>query len=129
MPVRRAPVPGIQDATSPAVVAVPARKSVWLPSFRELTAAVSLVICPLGSPEFPAQEVPNTFSEEAPIAPAAMAQSGSEEGPREAGSPAQEFSKYQKSLPPRFQRQQQQQQQQQVSREGIEKGLANRPDC
>ncbi|KAM7094047.1 protein PRRC2B isoform 3-T3 [Molossus nigricans] len=66
-----------------------------------------------GSPEFSAQEVPNTYSEEAPTAPAAVAQSGSEEGPREAGSPAQEFSKYQKSLPPRFQRQQQQQQQQQ----------------
>ncbi|XP_058380311.1 protein PRRC2B isoform X11 [Diceros bicornis minor] len=68
-----------------------------------------------GSPEFPAQEAPNTFSEEAPTAPPAVAQSGSsEEGAREAGSPAQEFSKYQKSLPPRFQRQQQQQQQQQL---------------
>ncbi|XP_066112006.1 protein PRRC2B isoform X5 [Saccopteryx bilineata] len=65
-----------------------------------------------GSPEFFAQEASNTFSEEAPIAPAAVAQSGSgEEGAREAGSPAQEFSKYQKSLPPRFQRQQQQQEQ------------------
>ncbi|XP_070286528.1 protein PRRC2B isoform X9 [Myotis yumanensis] len=67
-----------------------------------------------GSPEFSAPEAPSTFSEEAPTALAAVAQSGSsEEGPREAGSPAQEFSKYQKSLPPRFQRQQQQQQQQQ----------------
>nr|XP_045373274.1 protein PRRC2B isoform X3 [Camelus bactrianus] len=67
-----------------------------------------------GSPEFPAHEAPNTFSEEAPTAPPAVAQSSSsEEGAREAGSPAQEFSKYQKSLPPRFQRQQQQQQQQQ----------------
>ncbi|XP_036185177.1 protein PRRC2B isoform X2 [Myotis myotis] len=66
------------------------------------------------SPEFSAQEAPSTFSEEAPTAPASVAQSGSsEEGPGEAGSPAQEFSKYQKSLPPRFQRQQQQQQQQQ----------------
>ncbi|XP_035579660.1 protein PRRC2B isoform X8 [Zalophus californianus] len=64
-----------------------------------------------GSPEFSAQGAPNTFSEEAPTAPAAVAQSGSsEEGAREAGSPAQEFSKYQKSLPPRFQRQQQQEQ-------------------
>ncbi|KAM9083460.1 protein PRRC2B isoform 15-T20 [Megaptera novaeangliae] len=64
-----------------------------------------------GSPEFSAQEAPNTFSEEAPTAPAAVAQSGgSEEGAREPGSPAQEFSKYQKSLPPRFQRQQQQEQ-------------------
>uniref|UniRef100_A0A452UW80 Proline rich coiled-coil 2B n=1 Tax=Ursus maritimus TaxID=29073 RepID=A0A452UW80_URSMA len=70
-----------------------------------------------GSPEFPAQGAPNTFSEEAPTAPPAVAQSGSEEGAREAGSPAQEFSKYQKSLPPRFQRQQQQQQQ------------VNRSDC
>uniref|UniRef100_A0A8C8X4E1 Proline rich coiled-coil 2B n=1 Tax=Panthera leo TaxID=9689 RepID=A0A8C8X4E1_PANLE len=68
-----------------------------------------------GSPEFPAQGTPNTFSEEAPTAPPAVAQSGgSEEGAREAGSPAQEFGKYQKSLPPRFQRQQQQQQQEQL---------------
>ncbi|XP_042103981.1 protein PRRC2B isoform X14 [Ovis aries] len=68
-----------------------------------------------GSPEFSAQETASTFSEEAPTAPPAVAQSGgSEEGPREAGSPAQEFNKYQKSLPPRFQRQQQQQQQEQL---------------
>ncbi|XP_035920233.1 protein PRRC2B isoform X11 [Lynx canadensis] len=68
-----------------------------------------------GSPEFPAQGTPNTFSEEAPAAPPAVPQSGGgEEGAREAGSPAQEFSKYQKSLPPRFQRQQQQQQQEQL---------------
>uniref|UniRef100_A0A2K5D210 Proline rich coiled-coil 2B n=1 Tax=Aotus nancymaae TaxID=37293 RepID=A0A2K5D210_AOTNA len=67
-----------------------------------------------GSPEFPAQETPTTFPEEAPTASPAVAQSSSsEEEAREAGSPAQEFSKYQKSLPPRFQRQQQQQQQQQ----------------
>ncbi|XP_077707244.1 protein PRRC2B isoform X7 [Canis aureus] len=66
-----------------------------------------------GSPEFSAQGATNTFLEEAPMVPPAVAQSGSsEEGAREAGSPAQEFSKYQKSLPPRFQRQQQQQQQQ-----------------
>ncbi|XP_057581298.1 protein PRRC2B isoform X4 [Hippopotamus amphibius kiboko] len=65
-----------------------------------------------GSPEFSAQEAPNTFPEEAPTALPAVAQSGgSEEGAREPGSPAQEFSKYQKSLPPRFQRQQQQQEQ------------------
>ncbi|XP_045879590.1 protein PRRC2B isoform X7 [Meles meles] len=64
-----------------------------------------------GSPEFSAQGAPSTFSEEAPTAPPAVAQSSSsEEGAREAGSPAQEFSKYQKSLPPRFQRQQQQEQ-------------------
>uniref|UniRef100_A0A2K6LSU6 Proline rich coiled-coil 2B n=1 Tax=Rhinopithecus bieti TaxID=61621 RepID=A0A2K6LSU6_RHIBE len=67
-----------------------------------------------GSPEFPAQETPTTFPEEAPTASPAMAQSSSsEEEAREAGSPAQEF-KYQKSLPPRFQRQQQQQQQEQL---------------
>uniref|UniRef100_A0A8B9ZF35 Proline rich coiled-coil 2B n=1 Tax=Anas platyrhynchos TaxID=8839 RepID=A0A8B9ZF35_ANAPL len=47
-------------------------------------------------------------------APAAAAQSSSEEELREAPSPAQEFNKYQKSLPPRFQRQQQQQQQEQL---------------
>ncbi|XP_059869933.1 protein PRRC2B isoform X22 [Delphinus delphis] len=65
-----------------------------------------------GSPEFSAQEAPSTFSEEAPTAPPAVAQSGgSDERAREPGSPAQEFSKYQKSLPPRFQRQQQQQEQ------------------
>ncbi|XP_063491792.1 protein PRRC2B isoform X19 [Symphalangus syndactylus] len=68
-----------------------------------------------GSPEFlPAQETPTTFPEEAPTASPAVAQSnGSEEEAREAGSPAHEF-KYQKSLPPRFQRQQQQQQQEQL---------------
>ncbi|XP_054996116.1 protein PRRC2B isoform X7 [Sorex araneus] len=65
-----------------------------------------------GPPESPAQDVPSALSEEAPAAPPAVAQSGSgEAGPREAGSPAQEPSKYQKSLPPRFQRQQQQQEQ------------------
>ncbi|PNJ45341.1 PRRC2B isoform 8, partial [Pongo abelii] len=64
-----------------------------------------------GSPEFPAQETPTTFPEEAPTVSPAVAQSNSsEEEARESGSPAQEF-KYQKSLPPRFQRQQQQQQQ------------------
>ncbi|KAM5299288.1 protein PRRC2B isoform 4-T4 [Ctenodactylus gundi] len=70
-----------------------------------------------GSPEFPAQEAPVPFPEEVPpVLPAVAHSSGSsEEDAREAGSPAQEFSKYQKSLPPRFQRQQQQQQQQ-VSR-------------
>uniref|UniRef100_A0A2K6ADJ7 Proline rich coiled-coil 2B n=1 Tax=Mandrillus leucophaeus TaxID=9568 RepID=A0A2K6ADJ7_MANLE len=67
-----------------------------------------------GSPEFPAQETPTMFPEEAPTASPAVAQSSSsEEESREAGSPAQEF-KYQKSLPPRFQRQQQQQQQEQL---------------
>ncbi|XP_036769426.2 protein PRRC2B isoform X6 [Manis pentadactyla] len=64
-----------------------------------------------GSPEFPVQGTPNPFSEEAPTAPPAVAQSSSEDGHGEATSPSQEFSKYQKALPPRFQRQQQQQEQ------------------
>ncbi|XP_051691347.2 protein PRRC2B isoform X3 [Oryctolagus cuniculus] len=73
-----------------------------------------------GSPEFPVQEAPPAFSEEAPTASPAVAQSSSssssssEEEAREAGSPAPEFSKYQKTLPPRFQRQQQQTQQEQL---------------
>ncbi|XP_023371893.1 protein PRRC2B isoform X8 [Otolemur garnettii] len=66
-----------------------------------------------GSPELPAQAAPTPFPEEAPtVSPAGAQSNSSEEEPREAGSPAQELSKYQKSLPPRFQRQQQQQQQQ-----------------
>ncbi|NXF90537.1 PRC2B protein, partial [Eubucco bourcierii] len=65
------------------------------------------------TPEFHAQDVSVGYLEEEAPAPAAAAQSSSEEELREAPSPAQEFSKYQKSLPPRFQRQQQQQQQQQ----------------
>ncbi|KFU90600.1 Protein PRRC2B [Chaetura pelagica] len=65
------------------------------------------------TPEFHTQDVSGCLEEEAP-APAAAAQSSSEEELREAPSPAQEFSKYQKSLPPRFQRQQQQQQQEQL---------------
>uniref|UniRef100_A0A8C9G202 Proline rich coiled-coil 2B n=1 Tax=Pavo cristatus TaxID=9049 RepID=A0A8C9G202_PAVCR len=60
------------------------------------------------TPEFHTQDVSGYLEEETP-APAAP-QSSSEEELREAPSPAQEFSKYQKSLPPRFQRQQQQQQ-------------------
>ncbi|NXR10490.1 PRC2B protein, partial [Semnornis frantzii] len=65
------------------------------------------------TPEFHAQDVSVGYLEEETPAPAAAAQSSSEEELREAPSPAQEFNKYQKSLPPRFQRQQQQQQQQQ----------------
>uniref|UniRef100_H0VFM3 Proline rich coiled-coil 2B n=1 Tax=Cavia porcellus TaxID=10141 RepID=H0VFM3_CAVPO len=62
------------------------------------------------SPEFPAQDTPTPFLEEAPTtSPVVAPSSGSEEEARDAGSPAQEFSKYQKSIPPRFQRQQQQQ--------------------
>ncbi|KFQ50209.1 Protein PRRC2B [Nestor notabilis] len=64
------------------------------------------------TPEFHTQEASVGYLEEETPAPAAAAQSSSEEELREAPSPAQEFSKYQKSLPPRFQRQQQQQQQQ-----------------
>ncbi|XP_069729274.1 protein PRRC2B isoform X9 [Phaenicophaeus curvirostris] len=63
------------------------------------------------TPEFPTPDVSVGYLEEETPAPAA-AQTSSEEELREAPSPAQEFSKYQKSLPPRFQRQQQQQQQQ-----------------
>ncbi|KAM6047593.1 protein PRRC2B isoform 6-T14 [Chlamydotis macqueenii] len=66
------------------------------------------------TPEFHAQDVSVGYLEEETPAPAAAAQSGSEEELREAPSPAQEFNKYQKSLPPRFQRQQQQQQQEQL---------------
>ncbi|XP_072208575.1 protein PRRC2B isoform X6 [Excalfactoria chinensis] len=60
------------------------------------------------TPEFHTQDVSGYLEEETP-APAAP-QSSSEEELREAPSPAQEFNKYQKSLPPRFQRQQQQEQ-------------------
>ncbi|XP_075375936.1 protein PRRC2B isoform X7 [Mycteria americana] len=66
------------------------------------------------SPEFHTQDVSVGYLEEETPAPAAAAQSSSEEELREAPSPAQEFNKYQKSLPPRFQRQQQQQQQEQL---------------
>lgn len=64
------------------------------------------------TPEFHTQDASVGYLEEESPAPAAPAQSSSEEELREAPSPAQEFNKYQKSLPPRFQRQQQQQQQQ-----------------
>ncbi|XP_054704269.1 protein PRRC2B isoform X8 [Grus americana] len=66
------------------------------------------------TPEFHTQDVSVGYLEEETPAAAAAAQSSSEEELREAASPAQEFSKYQKSLPPRFQRQQQQQQQEQL---------------
>ncbi|KFP90249.1 Protein PRRC2B [Apaloderma vittatum] len=69
------------------------------------------------TPEFHTQDVSVGYLEEetpAPVAAAVTAQSSSEEELREAPSPAQEFNKYQKSLPPRFQRQQQQQQQEQL---------------
>ncbi|XP_030142333.4 protein PRRC2B isoform X9 [Taeniopygia guttata] len=64
------------------------------------------------TPEFHTQDASVGYLEEESPAPAAAAQSSSEEELREAPSPAQEFNKYQKSLPPRFQRQQQQQQEQ-----------------
>ncbi|KAM9595560.1 protein PRRC2B isoform 8-T24 [Morphnus guianensis] len=66
------------------------------------------------TPEFHTQDVSVGYLEEETPAPAAAAQSSSEEELREVPSPAQEFNKYQKSLPPRFQRQQQQQQQEQL---------------
>ncbi|XP_010625683.1 protein PRRC2B isoform X6 [Fukomys damarensis] len=65
-----------------------------------------------GSLELPEQDTPTPCLEGAPsTSPATAQSSGSEEEAREAGSPAQEFSKYHKLLPPRFQRQQQQQEQ------------------
>lgn len=73
-----------------------------------------LIFFSAATPEFHTQDVSVGYLEEetpAPAAAAAAAQSSSEEELREAPSPAQEFNKYQKSLPPRFQRQQQQQQQ------------------
>ncbi|XP_069626801.1 protein PRRC2B isoform X8 [Haliaeetus albicilla] len=66
------------------------------------------------TPEFHTQDVSVGYLEEETPAPAAAAQSSSEEELREVPSPALEFNKYQKSLPPRFQRQQQQQQQEQL---------------
>jgi len=69
-----------------------------------------LIFFSAATPEFHTQDVSVGYLEEETPAPAA-AQSSSEEELREAPSPAQEFNKYQKSLPPRFQRQQQQQQQ------------------
>ncbi|KAJ6650841.1 hypothetical protein lerEdw1_002880, partial [Lerista edwardsae] len=56
------------------------------------------------------QEVSPSYVEEDPPAASDHHRSSSEEELREAASPAQEFNKYPKSLPPRFQRQQQQQQ-------------------
>ncbi|XP_074871280.1 protein PRRC2B isoform X6 [Carettochelys insculpta] len=62
--------------------------------------------------ELHAQDTPAGYLEEETTATTVAAQSSSEEELREAASPVQEFNKYQKSLPPRFQRQQQQQQEQ-----------------
>lgn len=70
-----------------------------------------LIFFTAATPEFHTQDVSVGYLEEETPAPAAAAQSSSEEELREVPSPAQEFNKYQKSLPPRFQRQQQQQQQ------------------
>ncbi|XP_031810727.1 protein PRRC2B isoform X8 [Sarcophilus harrisii] len=64
------------------------------------------------TPELHAQESPATYNEEESAIPSAVIQSSSDEELRESTSPTQEFNKYQKSLPPRFQRQQQQQQEQ-----------------
>ncbi|XP_069093184.1 protein PRRC2B isoform X5 [Pleurodeles waltl] len=65
------------------------------------------------TPEFPAQETAPVYLEEQPAEPQAEEVSTSEDDDEELPeptSPVQEFSKYQKSLPPRFQRQQQQEQ-------------------
>lgn len=85
--------------------AVPALS--WAGSWR-------IVFFSAATPEFHTQDASSVgyLEEESPAPAAAAAQSSSEEELREAPSPAQEFNKYQKSLPPRFQRQQQQQQQQ-----------------
>ncbi|XP_065274912.1 protein PRRC2B isoform X4 [Emys orbicularis] len=64
--------------------------------------------------EFHAQDVSVGYLEEETTATTVAAQNSTEEEIREATSPAQELNKYQKSLPPRFQRQQQQQQQEQL---------------
>ncbi|XP_034350103.1 protein PRRC2B isoform X8 [Arvicanthis niloticus] len=93
------------------------------PSIEKVSPPENGPVVRKGSPEFPVQEAPTMLLEETLATSPTVAQSNSsssssssssiEEEVREAGSPAQEFSKYQKSLPPRFQRQQQQQQQQQ----------------
>ncbi|XP_062447350.1 protein PRRC2B isoform X1 [Rhea pennata] len=83
------------------------------PSTEKNTVQESGHIFRRATPEFHSQDVSVGYLEEETPAPAAAAaQSSSEEELREAPSPAQEFTKYQKSLPPRFQRQQQQQQEQ-----------------
>ena len=126
------PVPGFGDANSLAVEGMCQQEKAFAVkcslSQASTSSAGCFSACPVGSPEFSAQETASTFSEEVPTAPPAVAQSGgSEEGPREAGSPAQEFNKYQKSLPPRFQRQQQQQQQQQQVNRRHLAHIVNRP--
>ncbi|XP_063000770.1 protein PRRC2B isoform X6 [Elgaria multicarinata webbii] len=63
------------------------------------------------NPEFHTQEASSGYVEEEIPAVAASHRSSSEEELRETASPAQEFNKYSKLLPPRFQRQQQQQDQ------------------
>ena len=92
------PVPGFGDVDSLAVEGMCQQdKSLSQASMR---SPGHFSICSVGSPEFSAQETAGTFSE-APTAPPTVAQSrGSEEGPREAGSPVKKFSKYPKSLPP-----------------------------
>uniref|UniRef100_A0A8C3BWJ4 Proline rich coiled-coil 2B n=1 Tax=Cairina moschata TaxID=8855 RepID=A0A8C3BWJ4_CAIMO len=84
------------------------------PPSTEKSDSPRLIFFSPATPEFHAQDVSVGYLEEETPAPAAAAQSSSEEELREAPSPAQEFNKYQKSLPPRFQRQQQQQQQEQL---------------
>ncbi|KAJ7308000.1 hypothetical protein JRQ81_008500, partial [Phrynocephalus forsythii] len=69
------------------------------------------------NPEFHVQDPPSSQAEEdsGPASLSAHRSSSSEEELREAGSsPVQEFGKFSKLLPPRFQRQQQQQQQDQL---------------
>ncbi|XP_075416723.1 protein PRRC2B isoform X3 [Tenrec ecaudatus] len=84
------------------------------PGIEKVPLQENCLVVRKGSPEFPVQDTPSMFAEEAPTVPPAAPSISSEEEAREAGSPVLEFSKYQKSLPPRFQRQQQQQQQEQL---------------
>ncbi|XP_054854139.1 protein PRRC2B isoform X2 [Eublepharis macularius] len=63
------------------------------------------------NPDFHSQEASSGYVEEESAVASMAHRSSSEEELREAASPGQEFNKYPKSLPPRFQRQQQQQDQ------------------
>nr|XP_056716325.1 protein PRRC2B [Euleptes europaea] len=63
------------------------------------------------NPDFHSQEATSAYTEEENSMASVAHRSSSEEELREVVSPGQEFSKYPRSLPPRFQRQQQQQDQ------------------
>ncbi|XP_061460390.1 protein PRRC2B isoform X2 [Rhineura floridana] len=85
------------------------------PSSTEKNAALEIShVIRRANPEFHTQESSSGYVEEETPAVLTAHRSSSEEELREAASPAQEFNKYPKLLPPRFQRQQQQQQQDQL---------------